>query len=345
MLVESYGKRAPYIILSHCWGSKNTTRTTNVTLQERFRGIPFGILPKTFQDAVTITRTLGIQYIWIDSLCIVQDSTEDWNTEAANMKDYYRHGYLTISALHSTNSNHGILNPRKEWPSVRLSPNSNLYLRPRLPDYGEEFRDAPLNKRAWVLQERLLSTRILHYSDKEMFWECQTCSARESSSLTSDVKTDPETVITSEGGDFKRVLSYLDENTLSVIDGSFVTWYRLVTNFSRRAITFDSDRLAAISGLASFIESRIGGMYIAGIWKDDVGSQVWLRDPPTLARSFGTMRSHPLVNMTSLVGRGPLSQDDRSATDTKKLSIPISTFALYLTLSRTAPSPVPQLQL
>lgn len=278
VLVESHGKHAPYILLSHCWGGKQIIQTTQATLLERTQGIPFDDLPKTFQDAVTIARTLGIQYLWIDSLCIVQDLEEDWITESGSMKEYYRNGYLTISALYSPNSYHGILNIREDLSVVQLSPNTNLYLRPRLPDYREIFRDAPLNNRAWALQERLLSTRILHYTDKEILWECQTCSTRESSVLVSTVKTDPDTVLTSEGEDFKRVLFHLDGDPYSVIDGAFVTWYRLVTNFSRRAITFNSDRLPAISGLASLIESKIGATYLAGIWKEDVRSLVWFRD-------------------------------------------------------------------
>lgn len=212
VLVNSCGKHAPYILLSHCWGDEQPITTTQATLAERSKGIPMDTFPRTFQDAIKITRTLGIQYLWIDSLCIVQDLEEDWISESGNMMDYYRHGYLTISALYSPNSRHGILNLRENLPSFQLSLSANLYIRPKLPNYSEVFRNAPLNNRAWALQERLLSTRILHYSDEEMFWECQTCSARESCTVTSDVKTDPDTIITSEGDDFKRVLFHLSDD-------------------------------------------------------------------------------------------------------------------------------------
>jgi hypothetical protein len=312
VLIDSQGRDAPYILLSHCWGGEQTITTTQSTLLERQQGIPISTLPKTFQDAVTITRTLGIQYLWIDSLCIIQDLEEDWVSESGNMKDYYRNGYLTISALYSPNSHHGILKPRQDISSVQLSPTTNLYLRPRLPDHQEVFRNAPLNNRAWALQERLLSTRILHYTDTEMFWECQTCSSRESSNRSSTVKTDPDSVITSEGEDFKRVLFNLNDDPYSAIDGAYVTWYRLVTNYSTRAITYSSDKLPAISGLASLIQSKIGATYLHGIWKEDVRSLLWFRDysrPDTVAQQSANPalpRSEPPPSWSWASAPGPI---------------------------------------
>ena len=312
VLIDGQGRDAPYILLSHCWGGEQTITTTQSTLLERQQGIPISTLPKTFQDAVTITRTLGIQYLWIDSLCIIQDLEEDRVSESGNMKDYYRNGYLTISALYSPNSHHGILKPRQDISSVQLSPTTNLYLRPRLPDHQEVFRDAPLNNRAWALQERLLSTRILHYTDTEMFWECQTCSSRESSIRSSTVKTDPDSVITSEGEDFKRVLFNLNDDPYSAIDGAYVTWYRLVTNYSSRAITYSSDKLPAISGLASLIQSKIGATYLHGIWKEDVRSLLWFRDysrPDTVAQQSANPalpRSEPPPSWSWASAPGPI---------------------------------------
>lgn len=60
-------------------------------------------LPPLFQDAIIITRQLGLRYLWIDSLCIIQDSLRDWETEAAKMASIYQNSYVTISATDASN--------------------------------------------------------------------------------------------------------------------------------------------------------------------------------------------------------------------------------------------------
>jgi len=129
------------------------------------------------------------------------------------MLEYYRDAYLTISALDSPDSHHGFLNNREKVPFVKLTSDDNLFLRPKLPEQHEVFQKALLNRRAWVLQERLLSTRVLHYSNKELFWECLTCSTRESSLVERGGYVDPSSVILSEGDDFKRILSTLSKSS------------------------------------------------------------------------------------------------------------------------------------
>jgi hypothetical protein len=80
--------------LSHCWGSAQTFVTTKSTLAARKSGINFGDLPKTFQDAIVVTRMLGVQYLCIDSLCILQGDVEDWEREGSRMADIYQNSYL-----------------------------------------------------------------------------------------------------------------------------------------------------------------------------------------------------------------------------------------------------------
>jgi hypothetical protein len=121
------------------------------------------------------------------------------------MRDYFRNAYVTISALDSFDSHHGILLPRELGSCIKLHSEQNLFLRKHLPEQQDVFHKAVLNHRAWVLQERLLSTRILHYSNDELLWECLTCSKRESSSMEEASNIDPSSVILSEGSDFKRI--------------------------------------------------------------------------------------------------------------------------------------------
>lgn len=113
-LVETRDREGTYITLSHCWGGHQPLTTTKSTKRDRLDGIEWASLPKTFQDAVTITRRLQVQYIWIDSLCIIQDDGDDWEVEAANMGAIYEASLLTISASTASNPDHGIFSHRIE---------------------------------------------------------------------------------------------------------------------------------------------------------------------------------------------------------------------------------------
>ncbi|KAI8680665.1 hypothetical protein LRP88_04550 [Fusarium phalaenopsidis] len=110
-----------YIALSHCWGPKglpDEAKTTNATRDYRKRGIRIEVLPKSFQDAITICHALGVRYLWIDSLCIIQQDKDDWEKECSHMRDVYRNSYLTISVARSCDSSEGCFSSR---PTKHLS--------------------------------------------------------------------------------------------------------------------------------------------------------------------------------------------------------------------------------
>lgn len=109
-LVRSNGKRQKYTTLSHCWGDANHApmTTSKATVSDRASGIVLDSLPKTFRDAVVITYHLNINYIWIDSLCIIQDSEEDWNLEASRMAQIYSSSFLNIAATACKDSTVGL---------------------------------------------------------------------------------------------------------------------------------------------------------------------------------------------------------------------------------------------
>ncbi|OQV03642.1 hypothetical protein CLAIMM_08660 [Cladophialophora immunda] len=106
-LVATNGRRGQYVALSHCWGVSHRITTTKKTYMDHCEGIPLAELPATFQQAVTITRELGIPYLWIDSLCIIQDDDLDWETEASRMGIVYFASYLTLSAMSSADDSSG----------------------------------------------------------------------------------------------------------------------------------------------------------------------------------------------------------------------------------------------
>lgn len=172
----------PYTALSHCWGASTSgpLTTTLANLASRKERIRFDELPLTFKDAVTTTRKLKIPYLWIDSLCIIQDSPSDWEKEAARMAIVYAGSVCTLSALGWEDSNGGFFRvAEKETDFVfryDLSLGSQrIRVFPCEPnDWG---LDGPLMDRAWTLQERALSNRILHFSRNELLWECKTLRA------------------------------------------------------------------------------------------------------------------------------------------------------------------------
>jgi hypothetical protein len=148
-LVDGAAKAERYTALSHCWGQGHhpLSRTTLSTMNDFRDGIDLSDLPATYRDAIEVTRRLDIQYIWIDSLCIIQDSVEDWEKEANNMGNYYQNCFLNISALDSPQSDTGFLMQRQSYPSVQLD--GPWHLRPARRSWRRVFQESPLSRRAW----------------------------------------------------------------------------------------------------------------------------------------------------------------------------------------------------
>jgi hypothetical protein len=261
------GQRAPYITLSHCWGGEQPLTTNSTTLDERIAKIPMESLPALYRDAITITRKLGIKYLWIDSLCILQDVKDDWSREAAKMGDIYRFSYLTIYALSAPNCHQGLLIQRPSI-STPISPCSDD-IKSDERERGEIFKDAPLTQRAWAVQERLLSPRLLFYSKEEMFWECLACTAREGSYRITPYKSSFYNYDKYECPKVRipLVVPLGDNPSFPVSLPS--DWNIIMAEYTRCRLTRRSDKLPALSGLASLFQRNTEYTYIAGIWEED----------------------------------------------------------------------------
>jgi hypothetical protein len=301
----------PWVTLSHCWGGSSPLTTNAETLREwTDSGIPMLLLPPTFRDAVSITRRLGYRHIWIDSLCIIQDSREDWDREALFMGDVYRYGELNISASAARNCHEGIFAKRNSPASfssavrlpfrsarlkVGLDHQEWMYVRAGNWDsFREQITGAEstLASRGWVLQEALLSPRTVHYSRRQMFWECKHGTfaegrvgplARPSArsmllapapglwSHKMILPTDaPREELTSADGDKKEMEVY-------------ACWLQVVENYSARQLTVPTDVLPALAGAASNFQRRLNDSYLAGLFRGHLlkafcGEQ--RRDPP-----------------------------------------------------------------
>lgn len=168
------GDTMKYIALSHPWGIPPhfCTYTSNV---ERYKQkIDCNELPATFNHAVIITRELGVRYLWIDSICIIQGSDGDFNKEAKRMEDVFSSAYLVLAASSATGQNDGFLKKREDreyltFTRDRLPP---FYVCRFVDDFNRDVLEGPLNKRGWVLQERALAHRTIYFTNKQTYWEC-----------------------------------------------------------------------------------------------------------------------------------------------------------------------------
>ena len=276
-LCDTGGRPGAYTALSHCWGLPNKTfLTTQETIADMKAGFAIEQAPATFRDAISITRILGFHYLWIDSLCIIQHDTADWSREAARMGSVYANAYLTIAAANAKDDNDGFLQLRRdELTPVRIisstGNSAQVYLWTQA-NIEEDEIEEPLDTRGWALQEQRLSRRILRFGSTEMSWHCQCISMDEADS--------------SYGMSPHTSMELLKPQSTIFSPLSYDSWYTMVFLFTRRRLTHDTDRLPALSGLATEVaKSRNGtyfrnGTYYAGLWWEDMASgMLWFRDP------------------------------------------------------------------
>ncbi|KAK6852191.1 hypothetical protein PG995_012316 [Apiospora arundinis] len=169
--------KAHYAALSHRWGiltedQKFCTYKRNIDAMKK--NIDIGRLPRSFHDAVIVARQAGVKYLWIDSICIIQDDGDDWKAEAGKMEQVFSGAYFTIGATVAGSSLEGFLHDRPERPCLMLArkEEGNLYVCPAIDDFHRDVELAELNQRGWVLQERALSRRSVHFTSTQMYWEC-----------------------------------------------------------------------------------------------------------------------------------------------------------------------------
>lgn len=303
-----------YITLSHCWGS-TPSNPNLILLKDTFQSLgeyqPLSVLPKTFRDAFTIIERLRIRYIWIDRLCILQDSAEDWQRESAAMGQVYRNAFLGISALSSSNDAGGCFFSRdsaKVAPSIvniRVDDSSDPKPFRFRGEKGwplpRKFKQEPLPKRGWILQERLLCPRVLHFGREQVFWECRECTCCETqpnNAYEHDYHPRRANIDTNRGYHDETSLSrpvfqynhfwkqLLDAPRLRYSidprDPMYEEWYANMIVFSTCQLTAPSDKLVAISGLAKDVLKRLENLgydkdvYLAGLWRQNLpGCLTW----------------------------------------------------------------------
>lgn len=272
-----------YATLSHCWGGMVACQLLKENMSSFKDDIPFSILPRTFQDAVDILKALHIRHIWIDSLCIIQDSSSDWEFEASRMSKVYTNSYISLAATASQNAQEGLFRTREPsyirsccyQPHQRNTASRTYVSNSRQAavrwecvdpsDWVTAIVEAPLNSRAWVYQERALAPRILHFASREIFWECNHMRASETfpdglpkqysvpqqkNLLDSYVREkNAQAGVVVEATSLGRFLDKLviiprgDESPLDL-------WTLIVEDYSATQLTYATDKLVAVSALA-----------------------------------------------------------------------------------------------
>jgi len=296
-LVESPSDGVPktskYFTLSHCWGqnpSASVPKTTLENLSEMKDKINLRELTKTFQDALIITLELGLQYIWIDSLCIIQNDVMDFERECAMMGLIYSRSHCTISASGSTDGQGGCFIERDQLSIGRLSLTSQTWntsktassenpllsqaitISPLFPPWYISLK-GPLITRGWTLQERELSPRVVHFTKNRLLWECRACNASENTGTTMHPKVHERPAVSRDEDilSTRPELRLLDTIILPLgKEELYQVWYRTVEQYSNRALSVSTDKLPALSGIVgAFSESFDHDTYVAGLWKRD----------------------------------------------------------------------------
>ncbi|TID00063.1 hypothetical protein CH35J_006288 [Colletotrichum higginsianum] len=222
-------------------------------------GVQVSAFPQTVQDAIEVTRRLNLRYLWVDAVCIIQDSQSDWEAESARMASVYQNAHLTIAAATSHSASEGFLRQRHiaadqrqplriDWrtdqgqPSIlaaRIVPGIETHT---LSMDGDRKPAFPLNVRGWTLQEELLSRRTVTYTQNELWWTCQSqrdCECHAFDNVTHD---GPK--------------SLLSPVLMTSPGAAFSQWRDIISEFSVRQLSFGLDKLPALSGIASVVQGK-----------------------------------------------------------------------------------------
>ncbi|PMD33941.1 HET-domain-containing protein, partial [Hyaloscypha variabilis F] len=244
-LVELKGHPSHYAALSYCWGGDQSVKAKERNIKDFYTQLPVSKLQQTLKDAISTTRALGLQFLWIDSLCIIQDSEDDKIKELSRMHEVYANAYVTIVAANATDCNEGFLQRRIQLPDDPATVNFEAFSLPyRLQDGSF---DEPVNVRAWTLQENLLSPRLLIYGS-QLVRECYSGPS-------------PEFGI-------QRKLPPSDPDSAKHLQQLQWYWSEVVGDYSERQLTNVNDKLIAISGIARQLSTTAfkDHSYKAGLW-------------------------------------------------------------------------------
>jgi hypothetical protein len=277
-----------YITLSYCWGQQRFLTAVSSNINAHLEKLHESILPQNFSDAIEITRKLGFRYLWIDALCIIQDSAEDKAIEINAMERIYSNSTLTIAVVGATGVADGFLKtkPRLSVSIPYRCPDGALGTLQVSPQETVDLWQEPLYTRAWCLQENLLSSRLILFTNTEILWQCET-HPMERPNTTHVAYPDGNPQL--GRSPFARLPPLISLPVPPELESSssagasleaarYGIWRNIVQNYSRRRLTVLSDRLPAIAGISKKFQDSWSDEYYAGIWRRQfIPSLTWRR--------------------------------------------------------------------
>jgi hypothetical protein len=294
-LTLSNGRFGRYLILSHCNGGFEISQLGD----SKYGELDLSVLPKTFQDAIEITRRLGFEYLWIAALCGGQNDPKIRAEEIAKFPSTYGQCVMMLSASAGTDVHAGILNDRLVLQSPALGKSKDRYLRQNFLRWPSQLEDSPLAHRGWALQERILTPRVLHFTSRQMIYEC-----------AEDLKFEASGILDKNYGSMQirkqyhksRVQPFVEAHVRGLSKNPYPgiklmpelldyqkrleAWHQCVDEFSKRTLGDPSHKLPAMACLAKVLDNDELGDYMAGIWSKNIGiGLAWSRVYGVLSQS------------------------------------------------------------
>ncbi|KAK3392130.1 heterokaryon incompatibility protein-domain-containing protein [Sordaria brevicollis] len=275
-----------YVTLSHAWSvtvDKSHLKLSMENIGGLQSQIPMERLSQTFKDAMQVTQQLGYRYIWIDSLCIIQDSSEDWERESATMCDVYGNSTLTIAALgmDGLDACFRKRNPLLVTPCYLGQLQKGIYAYPTVHSDRIRLMDtlkkegARLPSRGWFVQERLLSPRTLYLGAQELYWECATETCCESvPKFNGPMSVIGHSWLFQEKVRFHALCRLAPSRTPDELEEAYMKadllyhWAVIQETYSASLLTYNTDRLVAFSGIVEAIQKGTAWTPVAGTWKE-----------------------------------------------------------------------------
>lgn len=315
LYVPPPGELSEYVALSYCWGCQQPLVTTKARLATYQQALPVDSLPATVQDAISVTRALLIPFLWVDSLCIIQDSAEDKAHEIANMNNVYKNAFVTFSASRAKTCDDGFLGIQ-EVTHERISRSATIPIRcpnkqmgsamlypARFVEADERAGKVPTDERAWTYQEFLLSPRVVSFYHDGLEFKCASGLFSDDGLKVEEIELRPPLMIRQTRLD---ALFYRQE-ARSLLNRMFgrgslsssqrkhlrQLWVEIVNEYAVAALTDPDDKLPALSAIASEFHRLWGGRYLAGLWDHQLINDLQWRvgiavggEPPTSRRVY-----------------------------------------------------------
>nr|ANM86522.1 hypothetical protein [Cladonia uncialis subsp. uncialis]AUW31326.1 hypothetical protein [Cladonia uncialis subsp. uncialis] len=285
------GRKGSYLALSYCWGSKQSYVLTTKNVKSLMREFDMKMLPQTILDAIEVTKNLGFEYLWVDALCILQDSAQvaarqDMDQVLAMMGQIYMNATMTIFAACAPSATNGFLEDRPRSGQSRFDIPCRLSPEQFVAVHIQEHimyddRIEPINTRAWTFQEGLLSPRLLIYASQTLQWQCRTLTCNMGGSYhypspSAIPRLPSPRMLLLEGLERNPRRDQLRPDIPHPI---LQRWLRILTSYSERQSSLPSDKLPALSALAANYAAIFGPEYLAGIWARSAVQQLCWRSP------------------------------------------------------------------